>query len=76
MDGAQRLDYAERIEVVTVPVGDLPDLVRRSEIVHSLVVSALSFFWAARRSRRGRGAGRANSCPRRRIGVIYRSNLY
>jgi 8-oxo-dGTP pyrophosphatase MutT (NUDIX family) len=52
LDGDQRLDSTERIEVVTVPVQALPGLVRRGEIVHSLVISALSFFWLA-----GGGAG-------------------
>jgi 8-oxo-dGTP pyrophosphatase MutT (NUDIX family) len=47
LDGDQRLDPTEHIEVVTVPKGDLPGLVRRGEIVHSLVISALSFFWLA-----------------------------
>ena len=57
LDGAQRLDSAERIEVVTVPVGDLPDLVRRGKIVHSLVISALSFFWLRGRAGKGGGLG-------------------
>lgn len=45
LEGLQRLDPTERIEVVTVPVRDLPGLVSRGQIVHSLVISALSFFW-------------------------------
>jgi 8-oxo-dGTP pyrophosphatase MutT (NUDIX family) len=44
-DGSQRLDPTERIEVVSAPVAALPGLVRRGEIVHSLVIAALSFFW-------------------------------
>jgi ADP-ribose pyrophosphatase len=45
LDGGQRLDPTERIEVVSVPMAELPGLVRRGEIVHSLVIAALSFFW-------------------------------
>lgn len=47
LDGGQRLDPTERIEVVSAAPADLPGLVRSGEIVHSLVISALSFFWLA-----------------------------
>lgn len=42
---AQRLDDGERIEVLTRPVADLPGLVADGSINHSLVLSALCFFW-------------------------------
>ena len=35
----------ERTQVVLVPKSDLPDLVHSGEITHSLVISALTFFW-------------------------------
>ena len=41
LEGPQRLDGREEIEVVRVPVRELRELVRRGEITHSLVVSAL-----------------------------------
>ncbi|MCB2186691.1 MAG: NUDIX hydrolase [Deltaproteobacteria bacterium] len=37
----------ERIEVLTVPRGELLGLVRDGEIDHSLVVAALTFYWLA-----------------------------
>ncbi|MFH1036337.1 MAG: NUDIX hydrolase [Pseudomonadota bacterium] len=42
-----RPDDDERIEVLTRPVADLPELVRQGVIDHSLVLSALCFFWLA-----------------------------
>lgn len=41
----QALDEDEMIEVFTVPVGELPAMVRDGRIDHSLVVAALTFFW-------------------------------
>lgn len=41
----QRLDDGERIEVLARPVADLPGLVADGSINHSLVLSALCFFW-------------------------------
>jgi ADP-ribose pyrophosphatase len=40
-EGAQRLDGREEIEVVRVPLAELRELVRRGEITHALVVTAL-----------------------------------
>ena len=44
-DGPPRPDETEEIEVITVPVAQLGHLVRSGEIHHSLVISALTFFW-------------------------------
>ncbi len=41
--GEPRPDPFERIEVVTVPLGEIPALVRRGEIRHALVVAAFGF---------------------------------
>lgn len=43
--GPPRPDETEEIEVITVPVAQLGELVRSGEIHHSLVISALTFFW-------------------------------
>lgn len=42
-----RLDDTENIEVLTVPGQEVPGLVRRGEIDHSLVLAALCFHWLA-----------------------------
>lgn len=39
--GSQQLDQREEIEVVTVPLHRVRELVRRGDITHSLVISAL-----------------------------------
>lgn len=44
LEGAQALDGREEIEVVTVPLPRLRELVRQGEITHALVVSALYLF--------------------------------
>ncbi len=41
----QRPDDTEVIEVVLAPLADLPGMVRRGEIHHSLVLAALTFYW-------------------------------
>ncbi len=41
--GAQQLDYAEEIDVKTIPVARLPGLVTRGVITHALVIAAL--YW-------------------------------
>lgn len=41
--GAPRLDGGEDIEVVTVPLVEVPERVRRGEISHALVVVAFTF---------------------------------
>ena len=38
-------DDSEHIEVVTTPLAELPGLVRRGAITHSLVVTALALLW-------------------------------
>jgi 8-oxo-dGTP pyrophosphatase MutT (NUDIX family) len=43
--GPARLEPSERIETLIRPVGDLPGLVSSGQIRHSLVLSALTFFW-------------------------------
>lgn len=44
----QRLDEGEMIEVFTAPLAELPAMVADGRIDHSLVVSALAFFWLHR----------------------------
>jgi 8-oxo-dGTP pyrophosphatase MutT (NUDIX family) len=41
--GTPELDGGEDIAVVTVPLADIPELVRRGEICHALVVVAFSY---------------------------------
>jgi len=36
-------DQAEDIEVVLIPVSDIPELIRKGEIDHALVITA--FYW-------------------------------
>lgn len=42
--GAQSLDGNEEIEVILVPLGDVPDLIRTGQITHSLVIAAFHFY--------------------------------
>ncbi len=44
----QSLEPAEEIDVVPVPLGDVPDLIRRGEITHTLVISAFARLWLER----------------------------
>lgn len=44
-EGEQQPDETESIEVWTVPVGMLTDLVRTGEIDHCVVVAALAYLW-------------------------------
>lgn len=48
-----QMDPGEDIEVVTVPVGEVDDMVRRGAIDHALVLAALQF-WRAHRAASGR----------------------
>lgn len=43
--GPQHTDPHEEIEVLTVPVGQLPELVRSGQIDHCVVIAALAFYW-------------------------------
>lgn len=43
--GKPCLDESELIEVLTRPLADIPDMVKKGEINHSLVVAAFTFFW-------------------------------
>ncbi len=45
LNGRQRLDDDENIEVITRPASDLPGLVSSGAIDHCLVVAALTFYW-------------------------------
>jgi 8-oxo-dGTP pyrophosphatase MutT (NUDIX family) len=45
LKGPARPDETEEIEVITRPVEELPGLVASGEISHSLVISALAFYW-------------------------------
>ncbi len=45
--GEQQLDPGEDVEVVTAPLADIPGLVARGEIRHSLVICG--FWWLAQR---------------------------
>lgn len=45
--GELQLDPGEDIEVVTVPVADIDELVRRGEIDHAIVLASLAFWRAA-----------------------------
>lgn len=49
-------DEAEQIEVLRRPLASLPDLVRRGEITHSLVLAALTHFWLWQGGAPGAGA--------------------
>ena len=40
-----RLDQAEDIEVVLVPLSEIPELIRKGEIDHAIVVSAFYFYF-------------------------------
>jgi ADP-ribose pyrophosphatase len=46
--GDLQMDPGEDIEVVTLPVAEVDDLVRRGEIDHALVLAALAL-WRAHR---------------------------
>jgi ADP-ribose pyrophosphatase len=46
--GPQQLDDAEDIQVLLRPLKDLPALVTKGKITHSLVIAALSLFWLER----------------------------
>ncbi|MGK5086389.1 NUDIX hydrolase [Bdellovibrionota bacterium FG-2] len=41
---AQNLDPGEMIEVVELPIADIPDAIRRGDITHTLTLNALTFF--------------------------------
>ncbi|MEE9251915.1 MAG: NUDIX hydrolase [Thermodesulfobacteriota bacterium] len=41
--GGQRLDGTEDIEILTIPAGEMTELVKSGEITHSLV--AVAFYW-------------------------------
>lgn len=45
LNGRQRLDDDENIEVITRPAADLPGLVSSGAIDHCLVIAALTFYW-------------------------------
>jgi 8-oxo-dGTP pyrophosphatase MutT (NUDIX family) len=53
--GDQRLDANEDIEVVTLPLADVPARVRAGEIRHSLVIAAFSRLWMEGRESASRG---------------------
>lgn len=54
LEGAQRLDGREEIEVVRVPVRELREMVRLGEITHALVVTALYLLDLRERATRAR----------------------
>ena len=45
LDGEPEPDETERIEVFTIPIGLLTDMVRTGEIDHCVVVAALAYLW-------------------------------
>lgn len=42
--GAQKLDETENIELVAVPLVDIPNMITRGEITHSLSIAAYYFY--------------------------------
>ncbi len=52
-DGPLRLEDTEEIQVQLYPVDQLPHLVRSGRIVHSLVISAFSYFWLGQAAHAG-----------------------
>ncbi len=54
-------DDREDIEVVTRPLADIPDLIRKGEIAHALVIAAFYRFFMEYRSAAGAGG-----CPERK----------
>ncbi len=42
---APSLDQTEDIEVVLIPLSDIPDLIRKGTIDHAIVISAFSFYF-------------------------------
>ncbi len=46
--GAPVLDGTEEVEVVTVPLARVPELMKKGEISHALVVVAFTWFWLNR----------------------------
>jgi len=41
--GEQNFDDLEEIEVVTVPLSEIPEMIRKGEITHSLVITAFHY---------------------------------
>lgn len=44
--GKQEPDGTEDIEVVTMPIADIPDAIRRGDITHTLVITAFYFYFS------------------------------
>jgi ADP-ribose pyrophosphatase len=45
-------DQAEDIEVVLIPVSDIPDLIRQGKIDHTIVIAAFHFYFLSSREKR------------------------
>ncbi|HEX6811573.1 MAG TPA: NUDIX hydrolase [Planctomycetota bacterium] len=52
--GGLEMDPGEDIEVVTVPLAELDDVLGRGEIDHAIVLATIAF-WRARQARKSRG---------------------
>ena len=43
--GNPSLDQTEDIEVILVPLSDIPEMIRKGEIDHAIVIAAFSFYF-------------------------------
>jgi 8-oxo-dGTP pyrophosphatase MutT (NUDIX family) len=54
LEGSQELDPAEEIEVITVTVDELSDMMKNGEFTHSIAVTGLGLYFLSQHNRFGR----------------------